>query len=118
MAFNCQHEADVRRKIQKFWGSLTSMIAGGEHEYVYLRGIIDKIKYVKETKCKKPKKGTQKTPYGGMMGLGFGLLLAARINQNVAAGGSLAKPHHHRNSNSAPPRPSPPKRAASVLYHP
>jgi hypothetical protein len=84
MDFNCHHEADVQRKIQKFWGRLTSMIAGGEHEYVYLRGIIDKIKYVKETKCKKPKKGAQKAAYANM-------LLATRINQNVAAGGSLTK---------------------------
>ena len=83
MDFNCHHEVDVQRKIRKFWGRLTSMIAGGEHEYVYLRGIIDKIKYVRETKCKKPKKG-QRTPYANM-------LLATLINQNVAAGGSLTK---------------------------
>ena len=45
MEFNPHHGVDIQKKIQKFWGSLTSMITGGEHEYVYLRGIIDKIKY-------------------------------------------------------------------------
>jgi len=43
------------------------MITGGEHEYVYLRGIIDKIKFVKETNYKKPKKGTQKTSFSNML---------------------------------------------------
>jgi hypothetical protein len=42
------------------------MITGGEHEYVYLRGIIDKIKFVKETKSKKTKKGLNKMPFSNM----------------------------------------------------
>ena len=112
MEFNPHHGVDIQKKIRKFWGSLTSMITGGEHEYVYLRGIIDKIKYVKETKCKKAKKGAHRTPFANMG-------LATRINQHVAAGGSLAKAQgQHNKSNSAPPGRSPLKKAASVLYHP
>lgn len=38
-----EYEWDVNAILNKFWGNITKMITGPEHEYVYLRGIIERV---------------------------------------------------------------------------
>lgn len=46
---------DVDAILRKFWGNVSSMITGPEHEYIYLRGIIEKAHKLKADEEKQMK---------------------------------------------------------------